>query len=143
MTFLLCTMDAASPNPNPTGVVPAGSHSFLWDSIADGIGLGMLQSVILRATLDDAVSPILGTCSGALDIDNPTCLTFCGDCDGNGIGPSILDALVASQIAVGLATPTFSQTYCCDVDASGAIDVLDALGMALAASGLPAALMCP
>ena len=70
------------------------------------------------------------------------CTALCGDCDENGLGPDVIDALTAAQIAVGLITPTVVQAACCDVDISGIVDVVDALFIAQFAAGLPAILMC-
>jgi hypothetical protein len=56
--------------------------------------------------------------------------------------PDIIDALAAAQFAAGLATPTMAELGCCDVNASGVIEVLDALLIAQFAAGLPAVLTC-
>jgi hypothetical protein len=71
------------------------------------------------------------------------CTSICGDCDQSGSGPDILDAFEAGRIAVMIVVPTPQQSLCCDVDSSGAIDVLDAFLIAQAAVGLPVVLVCP
>lgn len=67
----------------------------------------------------------------------------CGDCDLSGGGNTILDALVAAQVSVGLFPSSSTQDVNCDVNASGSITVLDALLLAQDAAGLGVTLMCP
>ena len=45
-------------------------------------------------------------------------------------------------IAVVLIIPTMVQQACCDVNQSGTVDVVDALGIAQSAAGLAALLTC-
>ena len=79
-----------------------------------------------------------------VDVDNTVlCGGICGDCDENRSGPDVLDALAGAQIAAGVITPTSDQDYCCDVDASGSITVLDSLKMAQVAVSLSVTLTCP
>jgi hypothetical protein len=66
----------------------------------------------------------------------------CGDCTGDGT-VGILDALLAAQMGASLVVPIPPQDVDCDVDASGAITILDALGIAQAAAGMPVTLTCP
>ena len=143
-TFQLCTMAASSPNPNPALGATVGIASFIWDSRADGVATtAPLAGVVLRMTVDDGVSLIPGDCTELVDVDNTMlCGSICGDCNVNGIGPDVIDALTAAQIAVGAVVPTMSQAACCDVDSSMNVDVIDALFMAQSAAGLPATLVC-
>ncbi|MEM7248766.1 MAG: hypothetical protein AAF533_25775 [Acidobacteriota bacterium] len=70
----------------------------------------------------------------------------CGDCDQNGMGPNILDALVAAQISVGLITPSCVQHSACDVATPyDVVNILDALTIARTAAVLPGASVtcCP
>jgi hypothetical protein len=67
----------------------------------------------------------------------------CGDCDLDGSAPTILDAREAARIQSGQASPLARQWLTCDVDASGTIDILDALLLAQSAVGLPVSLSCP
>ena len=84
------------------------------------------------------------TCVASVLVDNTSlCPTFCGDCDSNGLGIDVLDALAAARIAAGVDTPSVAQTACCDTNSSSTVDVLDALQMAQAAAGLPAMPSCP
>ena len=46
----------------------------------------------------------------------------CGDCDTTDGQVTVLDALAAAQIGVGLATPTSEQNCSCDTNLSGQID---------------------
>jgi hypothetical protein len=71
------------------------------------------------------------------------CRTRCGDCDQDGVGPAILDALLAAQITLALVIPGEGHRLCCDVNGDGAITILDALRMAQVAVALPAPLTCP
>ena len=66
----------------------------------------------------------------------------CADCDELGNGVTVLDSLEAARIAAGLETPAGTQMCTCDVNSTGAIDVVDALLMAQIASGLPVILDC-
>jgi hypothetical protein len=67
----------------------------------------------------------------------------CGDCDLDGNAPTIIDALVAAQLAAGAAAATPPQTAACDVDSTHSITVVDALRMAQVSAGLPVTLSCP
>jgi hypothetical protein len=67
---------------------------------------------------------------------------ICGDCDGNG-AITVLDALVAAQIAAGITTPTPVQQALCDVQGDIDVDVVDALRLAQEAAGLTPGLTCP
>ena len=66
----------------------------------------------------------------------------CGDCDGS-MQLTIVDALVAAQIAVTLVTPTAAQERVCDVQGDLDVDVIDGLVIAQVAAGLPVTLTCP
>ena len=143
-TWTLCTAAASSAIP-AVGSIPTGAASFTWDTQADGVGVSLLApGVLVRATVNDGVSPGQGECFTApFDVDNTAlCQGICGDCDLNGAGPAILDALTAAQIGVALISPTLEQTGCCDVNLSGAIDVVDALQLAQSAAGLSVTLSC-
>ena len=73
----------------------------------------------------------------------PVFAQVCSDCNGDGVTPSILDALTGAQISVALVSPTATQQIVCDVNASGSISVIDALIMAQAAVGLAPQIVCP
>jgi hypothetical protein len=140
----------ATPGPahaNPMVAVPITvTAAFAWDSRADGVALAALvPGVLLRATVDDGVAPLTGECQAVpFDVDNTSlCPGTCGDCDENLTATTILDALVAAQIAAGLVTPTAWQTGCCDVNSSMSIEVIDALLMAQDSAGLTVTLTCP
>ena len=141
-TFQACTAAAGSPTANPELGVPAGMRQFVWDSRADGVAMLGQESIDFRVTVADATA--MSTCVATFDVDNTSlCGTVCGDCDGNGSGPDILDALTAAQIAAGLIMPSMTQQGCCDTNSSGSVDVLDALTMAQGAAGLMVTLTCP
>lgn len=143
-TFLPCTMTGASANPNPTVMAPPGMYDFQWDAAADGVGAMGCEMFDIQVTVIDMVSAATSTCTTTVEGDNSSlCQTVCGDCDDNGAGPDILDALTAAQIAAGLIMPSMTQTGCCDTDNSGAVNVLDALTMAQGAAGLMVTLTCP
>lgn len=80
-------------------------------------------------------------------IDHPIQTCDCGDCNVDGVTDTILDALTASQIAVGIVIPSGRQALCCDTNAlpaaSPVIDIIDALLIAQAATGIPVLLTCP
>jgi hypothetical protein len=110
------------------------------------VGLAALApSVIVQATVDDLVVALVAMCvTTPFDIDNTSlCGTICGDCNDNGMGPDIIDALTSAQFAAGLSMPTMTQMGCCDVNNDGSITVLDALLMAQTAAGLVVTLVCP
>jgi hypothetical protein len=143
-TYALATAGPASSNPLP-GVAVLTPTPFDWDSRADGVGLAApVTGVLLRATVDDGVAATSSCAAAPLDVDNTAlCTGICGDCSLDGIGPSVVDALVAAQIAAGLMVPSPIQTGCCDVNSTGAIEVLDALLIAQTAAGLGVTLLCP
>jgi hypothetical protein len=66
----------------------------------------------------------------------------CGDCNANGSGPDILDALSAAQISAGISMAGMTQLCSCDVDNNGGVTIIDGLLMAQAAAGLPVTIMC-
>jgi len=70
------------------------------------------------------------------DLDDPIVeVLICGDINGDGF-VNVLDALMASQVAVGLIVPTAKELLRGDIDGNGYIDVLDALGISQFFSGL-------
>lgn len=143
-SWLPATPAPGSPTSNPTTVAAGGVTSLDWDTRADGIGLVTPATTVLRVTLHNAV-PLRARCAtGDFVIDNsaPFCAT-CGDCSGDGLAFDVRDALVASQLAVGVRNPTRDELACCDTDASGAITVVDALALAQRSAGIPSAVMCP
>ena len=145
-TFVPCTAAASSPTSNPVAGVVPGPVDFHWDTIADGVGTPVLTAgVIVGTQLDDGVAYPGGCTSAPFDVDNSaaTCHGICGDCNLSGVGPDILDALTAAQIAAGLLTPSIGQLTCCDFNSSTSVDVLDALGIAQEAAGLPVTPNCP
>jgi hypothetical protein len=73
----------------------------------------------------------------------PTCVTTCGDCNEDTVVGSIIDALVAAQLAAALFTPTANQELCCDVNGDTAITILDALSTAQHDVGMPVVFTCP
>lgn len=144
-TFTPCTASAASPLANPSVGVPLAPAAFAWDTAADSVGVLALEpGVIVMATVNDGISLASGNCQTLpFDVDNSAlCQGICGDCNLNGLGPDILDALEAAQIAAGLTTPTMAQIGCCDVNSSTFIEVLDALLIAQSAAGLPVSIQC-
>jgi hypothetical protein len=62
---------------------------------------------------------------------------ICGDCNGDGVGYTVVDALLAAQIDVGLVIPTPAHLVACEVDGAPGLTVLDALVLAQVAAGLP------
>jgi hypothetical protein len=89
---------------NPVTGVANGSHTFNWDSIANGIGLSDRQDVIIRIIVDDATQSFSSSCLVQLSVNNsqaPACRaapSTCGDVDSSG-GININDALLTAQIA--------------------------------------------
>ena len=71
------------------------------------------------------------------------CHTVCGDCDGNGQGPDVLDVLQTARVAAGLIVPSTWVGACCDVDSDLAVSILDALQLARMAVGQTSILTCP
>jgi hypothetical protein len=144
--WLDCTPAPSSPLSSPDSGVPLGLSTFTWDTIADGVGTAApAASVLVRTLVDDLVSPRKGECASAgFTVDNNgTCDSLCGDCDLDGAGPDVLDALAAAQIAVTILLPEPDQRSCCDVDTSGDVSILDALAIAQDAVGTPVMLSCP
>jgi hypothetical protein len=76
-------------------------------------------------------------------VDNTQlCAGICGDCNQDGSGPTIVDALSAAQVAAGLLMPGPVQLACCDVNTTTAVEILDALLLAQYAAGIPVTLTC-
>lgn len=145
VTFNPCTPSPSSPIPNPAVGIATGLASFTWDTVADMVGAATVATAVLcRASILDGVSLVPGQCETApFDVDNTMlCNGICGDCNLNMMGPDVLDALAAAQVAAGLILPTPEQAACCDINVSGVVDVLDALGIAQAAAGLSITLVC-
>jgi hypothetical protein len=143
-TFVPATdLGGGSLTGNPTGTFGAGSHTWEWASRAD-LPMALFAGTILRVTVTDSVTGYDQSCSTTLDVDNSSlCTTFCGDCDDDAMGPTILDALTAAQISTMIVSPSSTQTGCCDVDSSMTIDIVDALLIARATAALPVTLTCP
>jgi len=143
-TYLPATPGGTSTNPLIGAPIMAVAN-FEWDSRADGVALvALVPGVLVRATVDDG-TPLTGSCeTPPFDVDNTSlCPGTCGDCDSNGMGPDILDALIAAQISAGLVVPSMAQQGCCDVNSSMAVEIIDALLMAQASAGLSVSLACP
>jgi hypothetical protein len=142
VTYMPCTMAAGSPGPNPRLGALVGVSTFLWDSRGDGAALSGVEGIPVRATVNDG-GPITSDCQAVLSVDNGMlCGGICGDCNLNGVGPDVVDALTAAQIAVATIVPTAEQAACCDVNTSGQVDVVDALFIAQAAAGISILLVC-
>lgn len=144
VTWQTSTASATSPLANPAVGVAIGPSSFIWDSLADGVGVVMsMPGVLCRATIDDGL--LTAQCSTLpFTVDNSSlCIATCGDCNLSMAPPDILDALIAAQIAAFLIMPTPLQLGCCDVNASGAVSIIDALLTAQSAAGLAVVLTCP
>jgi hypothetical protein len=145
-TFLPLTPAATSPLSNPEPAFAPGAAVFEWDTAADGVGLLAIdRDVLVRAVATDGVSSRQGLCLAMpVAVDNTAlCQSDCGDCDRNGAVSTILDALAAAQISVTAIPAPPLQGECCDVNASGSIDILDALLMAQSSAGIPVSLACP
>jgi hypothetical protein len=145
-TWATCTPMPGHTNPMP-GMASGSPYQFEWDSRTDAVAMAApLAGVLTRITAGDGVAPVPGTCSSLpFTVDNTAlCYTHvCGDCDEDGAGPTILDALAAAHLAAGLATPTLLQQGCCDGDSNMAIEILDALLLARASAFLPPTITCP
>ena len=50
-TYAQCSTAVGSPMMNPEFAYPTGSSSYLWDSVADGVGLAGSQPVWIRLDL--------------------------------------------------------------------------------------------
>ena len=144
LTWSAAASAAASPLPNPAGAVPTPlvGGTFLWDAAADGVGVAVAQATTIRVTAGDAIH-ISCTSVDLTVVGLSSCTGLCGDCDQDGRGPNILDALVAAQISSGLVLPTPLQAACCDANASGLVEILDALLIAQSGAGLMVVLTCP
>lgn len=102
---------------------------------------------IYRANLDCSAPELLVTGAGAcgdlaLDLPWGRCAGVCGDCDGDGLGPNILDVFRAAWMGLGPVPPPPAPICCCDVNSSGRVDILDALLIAQQSVGLPVTLTC-
>jgi hypothetical protein len=143
--FLTATPAPGSSNPM-LGIPILVPALFEWDSRADGVALsGALTGVLVRVSVENGIAPLGGSCLTApFAVDNTSlCTRICGDCSEDGLGPDVIDALVAAQIAAGLTLPTANQMACCDANASLNVDVVDALLLAQEATGLLPGLVCP
>jgi hypothetical protein len=139
VTWFLATPSATSAisNPDVGRATPFTGVTFTWDSQADLAATVPPAVVLLRVTMDDTAT------SGTCQTDVVFSCFLCGDCDLNGVGPTILDSLAAAQISSGLIVPSPQQLVCCDTDSSMSVTILDALVMAQFAAGLPVVLVCP
>jgi hypothetical protein len=143
-TWQPATPAGTSANPM-TGVPIAATVPFEWHSHTDAVGLAApVTGVLMRATVTDGVAPVPGECQTApFDVDNTAlCPSLCGDCNQDLAGPTILDALIAAQVAAGLITPGTTQAACCDVNASAAVEIIDALLIAQDSAGIVVTLTC-
>jgi hypothetical protein len=134
--------DAAAPldpllDPLADNGGPTWTHALQFGSPAQDVGDPALSGVDQRGEPRPYGA---GVDIGAFELGG--CSGTCGDCDLNGVFPTILDALQAAQMAAAILTPSPLQQLCCDVDSSAAITVLDALVMAQAAAALPVTLTC-
>jgi hypothetical protein len=143
-TWSLSTAAAGSTTSNPdvARATPFSGVIFLWDSRADVQTPVTPLPVVLRLTVASAVAS--SACTVAITVDNTAiCTGICGDCNLDGQGPTIIDALTAAQIAVSLITPSLMQTGCCDIDSDADIDIIDGLRIAQKSAGLVVSLACP
>ena len=151
VTYSPCSPAPTSALSNPAIGVPTGAATFVWDSRLDMVGLtSVITGVLVRVSADDGAVTVPSTCVTApFDVDNTAlCGGVCGDCNQNGVGPDIVDALVAAQISAGIFAPPLMQAACCDVNApmlggTPVVDIIDSLVIAQASAGLPVTPMCP
>jgi hypothetical protein len=141
-----------TPDPaNPPMIAGATLETFTFAVDVDPAATTELVTLDAGITVQDPISLSTDQDTGA-DVtdqwDVLVCLaSSCGDCNGDGM-VTILDALVAAQHSAALITLTGVDFSNCNVvgalepDPSAEVSILDALTLAQAAAGLPAALVC-
>jgi hypothetical protein len=102
----------------------------IWSTSLPGGSPALLRQNFLRSTAFEVSSVSL-----------PGAGMICGDCSGNQVGPDIVDALMAAQLAASMPVPS-AQPALCDVNGSGDVEILDALLLAQAAAQTQVVLNC-
>ncbi len=111
VTFHPATAAATSPYPNPaTGLAtPFTGVSFIWDSLADGIGLPGTQSSDVRITVDDGSSSSSCSVTGLQISNGPSCTITSPAMGASGSGDFTI-TFDGSDAANSPLTSTFEYT---------------------------------